>query len=192
MPPGDHIFQGLGHLIPVTNGWTNEAVDEYVAKLADCTDTKAFAAACDHLGSTWDQLHRPPVSAIREAYRAELAKRPAVVGGAQCDGSGWTRENHPCPRCSPALHDAWSDPGKWAMYLDGAGLDELDVGVERVKGVLRYASPRPIPKCSSAQEVPAKPDAGRARLMAGYEAECKQQGRQPSTKDMASLFPRPT
>lgn len=90
MTPPEHIYEGLGHLVAATPGWTNElandAVDEYARLLtkAGCLRRECFLEAIDLVATTWQSLARPTPEAIIAAYQAQVAKLPAVE--ARTDG----------------------------------------------------------------------------------------------------------
>jgi hypothetical protein len=186
----DHVYEGIVHLIAAQSGWTDEASDEYAAALADCTHRDAFLEAItgpNGIIRTWPELWRPPVSAILEAYHAELARRhPALPRtNVHCDGNGWLPDAdggyRPCARCNPAWHDVWLDRGRWdeavaRSVTAAARLEHLDVGVDVTRGVLRWVG-SPPPRCGRAPELPARHDGALARLQAGYAAQCAEQGR---------------
>jgi len=121
-----------------------------------------------------------------------IAKAQRSAGGghrypeciSQCDGSGWIKADDgrlsPCGRCNAALAEVFSEPGKLRQWLDDTPLSALDVGVDAVRGMLRWTDrPALDSPCSEFPEPPVPPATGLAIAKAAYEEQCREAERVP-------------
>jgi hypothetical protein len=181
----EKLMEGLGHLVAGTTGWTDDAVGEYADQLRDLGDGESFVAACSSIARGWSELRRPPIETILESYDREHQLRGRAIdpGRIHCDGSGWLPAGcddfKPCPRCNVALAAIFDDPAKLALWRTGTVVEQLDVGVERVNGRVRYVDGYRPPTCRPADEISSNVEQARRVAWRSYEAHCREAGREP-------------
>ena len=184
-------------------GYPSTKLDEdtytvWAAKLAPLDERDVIPAVDEHLAESmfFPTIHELMTRIARRRDEARIAAaRSRALPMAQCDGTGFIPNRDwgltPCRRCNPALAQVWADPATFTAYRDGKPLEQLNVGVERHKGVLRYVSGIVPPRCEPAWEHddPTVESArGRAVALAAYLRECHDRGREPKMRAFDAWF----
>lgn len=186
----DDALRCVGRLVGGAPGpWDEPSVQTYTDEFMSWTGPHAaevLTTVVAELVATWDIPFRPMISEIHDRWSRAMAVRTPVLpptSAVHCDGSGWTWTEHglvPCPRCNGAAAAVYADGSKLNRWRTGTDLEDLEVGVERVKGVLRYIDRREPVLCAEWEEDPVEPAVGRRAAWNGYQEQCEDDGRQPN------------
>lgn len=196
----DEAMGAVGRLMGGTPGpWDEPAMQTYCDEFTGWTGVDAGVVldeVCRHLVATWDSDYRPSLAEIHMRWQRTMTQRtPALPppSAVHCDGSGWVptglNERAPCPRCNPALAEVYATPDKLVRYLDGVGLDLLDVGVERTRRGLRYIDMREPVECSEYPEDVVSPTVGKVKAWTVYAEAVRRSGRDPAVSTFAVWAP---
>lgn len=194
----EQAFEAVGVLVGSTPGpWSDDVVEVWVKAFMDLGEPEPLLAACRGVSMHHDSGYRPNLSAVIDRYNetVQWRRRSALPDGmVHCDGSGWVPSGvgmRPCPRCSPALSAVFRDPDEYEQWAKGVGLHRLGVGVELVRGQMRWVG-SPPPRCHVAVDdgpvLVLDPRRGMALAHAAYVEERSAQGRQPSEQFFRAMF----
>jgi hypothetical protein len=188
-------------IIAAFGGYSSEAAIQLGDEITTWGNVEAAEAAVYSLTHTWENDWRPTLPQIIRAYTDELdirTRRERTIHGVPgrgCDGTGWN-DGVPCVRCNPYLRQTYNDPDKWARYLEGVPLHMLHEDVklvhQRGRDVMTITNGMPIPCKVDTFHDPADAPVdfidGIAAARRGYEAECRENGREPNWKFFDSQF----
>lgn len=167
-------------LVNETTGWNDDAAEMYHAEIILWSDGDAALAAARNVCRMWMDRSRPPFAVIDEAYRNEIRERSAAMAPrerALCDGTGWTHQALPCPRCNPYLAIIFQSPERLIRWRNGTpikhlvDLDGLPVAACQPSGMIDPEDPLVPPKV------------GRMIAWSAYVADCNDRGVESMDRD---------